>query len=268
MTEHAGARPSHVWLKNLRVDMSKGFIAIIFCAFIASFGQSTDIAEYCQALTGELAACKNHLAECEALRKDFTLRSEDRERAIATENAKLKAEIQRLLKKKQALAEEKQKLEAEQQRLQQNHQACQLSLSIAEQTLEAKRIQLPKPLQETMLPPLQGDNLSSRLRRFLESIDSIRDFDQQLQKPVPTILTGPDGIQREFQLLYLGLTSAYAVAPEAKIAGFGIRQNDEWKWHWQQDNFSVIAQAIEISSGKRPPALLHLPVPTDEGDGQ
>ncbi|MBR4902412.1 MAG: DUF3450 family protein [Victivallales bacterium] len=248
--------------------MSKLATSILFCALVALYGQTSDVAEYCQALTGELAACKNHLAECEALRKDFTLRSEDRERAIATENAKLKAEIQRLLKKKQALAEEKQKLEAEQQRLQQNHQACLTPLSVAEQALEAKRNQLPKPLQETMLPPLQGDNLSSRLRRFLESIDSIRNFDQQLQKPVPTILTGPDGVQREFKLLYLGLTTAYAVAPEAKIAGFGIRQNGDWELHWRQEYFPAIAQAIEISSGKRPPALLYLPVPANEGDGQ
>jgi hypothetical protein len=248
--------------------MSKGFIAIIFCAFVASLGQSTDIAEYCQALTGELAACKNHLAECEAQRKDFAIRSEDRERAIAVENAKLKSEIQRLLKQKQLLIEKKQKLEAEQQRLQQNHQDCLTPLSVAEQALEAKRNQLPAPLQETMLPPLQGDNLSSRLRRFLESIDSIRDFDQQLQKPVPTLLTGPDGVQREFQMLYLGLTTAYVVAPEAKIAAFGNRQNGNWEWHWLQDYSPAIAQAIEISSGKRPPALLPLPVTTIEGDGQ
>ena len=119
-----------------------------------------------------------------------------------------------------------------------------------------------------MLPPLQGDNLSSRLRRFLESIDNIRDFDQQLQKPVPTILTGPDGVHREFQLLYFGLSTAYAVAPEAQIAGFGIRQNGDWEWHWWQDYVPAIAQAIEISSGKCPPALLNLPVPTKEGDGQ
>ena len=248
--------------------MSKRFISIIFCYVLASFGQSTDVAEYCQALTGELAACKNHLAECEAQRKDFAMRCEDRERAIAVENAKLKSEIQRLLKQKQLLIEEKQKLAAEQQRLQQNHQACLTPLNIAEQALEAKRNQLPEPLQETMLPPLQGDNLSSRLRRFLESIDSIRDFDQQLQKPVPNLLTGPDGIQREFQMLYLGLTTAYIVAPNAKIAAFGIRQNGDWKWHWQQDYFPAIAQAIEISSGKRPPTLLYLPIPTNEGDGQ
>ncbi|MBR4372163.1 MAG: DUF3450 family protein [Victivallales bacterium] len=248
--------------------MSKRFISIIFCAFIASFGQSTDIAEYCQALTGELAACKNHLAECEAQRKDFIMRGEDRELAIAAENAKLKSEIQRLLKQKQSLIEEKQKLATEQQRLQQNHQACQSPLSIAEQALEAKRPLLPEPLQETMLPPLQGDNLSSRLHRLLESINTISNFDQQLQKPVPTILTGPDGIQREFQMLYLGLSTAYVVAPNAKIAAVGICQNGDWKWHWQPDYFPAIAQAIEISSGKRPPTLLYLPVPTNEGDGQ
>ncbi|MBO7621595.1 MAG: DUF3450 family protein [Victivallales bacterium] len=248
--------------------MSKFSIIILLCALVASYGQTSDIAEYCQALTGELAACKQYLAECEAQRKDFAMRSEDRERAIAVENAKLKAEVQRLLKQKQLLIEKKQKLEAEQQRLQQNHQDCLTPLIVAEQALEAKRNQLPAPLQETMLPPLQGDNLSSRLRRFLESIDSIRDFDQQLQKPVPTILTGPDGVQREFPMLYLGLTTAYVVAPEAKIAAFGNRQNGNWEWHWRQDYFSAIAQAIEISSGKRPPALLPLPVTAIEGDGQ
>ena len=248
--------------------MSKFSIIILLCALVASYGQTSDIAEYCQALAGELAACKQYLAECEAQRKDFAMRSEDRERAIAAENAKLKAEIERLRKQKQLLIEEKQKLAAEQQQFHESREACLKSLSPAEQALESKRQQLPQALAETMLPPLDNDNPTARLRRFLESIDGIREFDQQLQKPVPTILTGPDGIQREFQLLYLGLSTAYAVAPEAKIAGFGIRQNGDWEWHWRQDYFPAIAQAIEISSGKCPPALLNLPVPTKEGDGQ
>ncbi len=247
--------------------MSKFSIIIILCALVASYGQTSDIAEYCQALAGELAACKQYLAECEAQRKDFAMRSEDRERAIAAENAKLKAEIERLLKQKQLLIEEKQKLAAEQQQFHEKREACLKSLSPAEQALESKRQQLPQALAETMLPPLDNDNPAARLRRFLESIDGIRAFDQQLQKPVPTILTGPDGIQREFQLLYLGLSTAYAVAPEAKIAGIGIRQNGDWEWHWRQDYFPAIAQAIEISSGKRPHALLPLPV-TIKGDGQ
>ena len=247
--------------------MSKFSIIILLCALVASYGQTSDIAEYCQALAGELAACKQYLAECEAQRKDFAMRSEDRERAIAAENAKLKAEIERLRKQKQLLIEEKQKLAAEQQQFHESREACLKSLSPAEQALESKRQQLPQSLAETMLPPLDNDNPAARLRRFLESIDGIREFDQQLQKPVPTILTGPDGIQREFQLLYLGLSTAYAVAPEAKIAGFGIRQNGDWEWHWRQDYFPAIAQAIEISSGKRPPALLPLPV-TIKGDGQ
>ena len=248
--------------------MSKLATSILFCALVALYGQTSDIAEYCKALTGELAACKKYLAECEVQRKDFSMRSADRERAIAVDNAKLKSEIQRLLKQKQLLIEEKQKLEEEQQQLQQNHQSCLPPLSVAEQALETKRVLLPKPLKETILPPLQDDNLSSRLRRFLESIDSILKFDQQLQKPEPTILTGPNGIQREFQLLYLGMSTAYAVAPEAKIAGFGIRQNGDWEWHWRQDYFPDIAEAIEISSGKRPPALLQLPVTIIKGDGQ
>ena len=247
--------------------MSKFSIIILLCALVASYGQTSDIAEYCQALAGELAACKQYLAECEAQRKDFAMRSEDRERAIAAENAKLKAEIERLQKQKQLLIEEKQKLETEQQQFHESREVCLKALLPAEQALEAKRQQLPQALAETMLPPLDNDNPAARLRRFLESIDGIREFDQQLQKPVPTILTGPNGIQREFQLLYLGLSTAYAVAPEAKIAGFGIRQNGDWEWHWRQDYFPAIAQAIEISSGKRPPALLPLPV-TINGDGQ
>ena len=248
--------------------MSKFSIIILLCALVASYGQTSDIAEYCQALAGELAACKQYLAECEAQRKDFAMRSEDRERAIAAENAKLKAEIERLRKQKHLLIEEKQKLAAEQQQFQESREACLKSLSPAEQELESKRQQFPQAWAETMLPPLDNDNPAARLRRFLESIDGIREFDQQLQKPVPTILTGPDGIQREFQLLYLGLSTAYAVAPEAKIAGFGIRQNGDWEWNWRQDYFPAIAQAIEISSGKRPPALLLLPVTIIKGDGQ
>ena len=159
--------------------MSKFSIIILLCALVASYGQTSDIAEYCQALAGELAACKQYLAECEAQRKDFAMRSEDRERAIAAENAKLKAEIERLRKQKHLLSEEKQKLAAEQQQLHECREACLKTLLPAEQALEAKRQQLP----------------------------------------------------------------------------------------WWQDYVPAIAQAIEISSGKRPPALLPLPV-TIKGDGQ
>ena len=156
--------------------MSKLATSILFCALIALYGQTSDIAEYCQALAGELAACKQYLAECEAQRKDFSMRSEDRERAFLTENAKLKAEIERLQKQKQSLLEEKAKLSAEKQRIYENRQAYLQSLTPAEQSLEAKRQRLLQPLAEAMLPPLSSDNPASRFRRFQESIDGIRDF--------------------------------------------------------------------------------------------
>jgi hypothetical protein len=245
--------------------MSKLATSILFCALIALYGQTSDIAEYCQALAGELAACKQYLAECEAQRKDFSMRCEDRERAFSTENAKLKAEIERLQKQKQSLLEEKAKLSAEKQRLHENRQACLQSLTPAEQSLEAKRQQLPQSLAEAMLPPLSSDNPAARFSRFQESINSIRDFTKQPVKPISTVLTGPDGVQREFQILQLGLTFAYAVAPEAKIAGIGFQTDGVWTWQWKEECFPAIHKAVDICSGKHPPVLLPLPAITGEG---
>ena len=170
--------------------MSKLATSILFCALIALYGQTSDIAEYCQALAGELAACKQYLTECEAQRKDFSMRSEDRERAFSTENAKLQAEIERLQKQKQSLLEEKAKLSAEKQQLHENRKACLQSLTPADQALEAKRQQLPQSLAEALLPPLSSDNPAARVRRFQESIDSIHDFTRQPPKPISAILTG------------------------------------------------------------------------------
>ena len=196
------------------------------------------------------------------------MRSKDRERAFSTENAKLKAEIERLQKQKQSLLEEKAKLSAEKQRLYENRQACLQSLKPAEQSLEAKRQQLPQSLAEAMLPPLSSDNPTARFRRFQESIDSIQDLTKQPPKPISAVLTGPDDIQREFQILQLGLSFAYAVAPEAKIAGIGFQTDGVWTWQWKDEWFPAIRKAVDICSGKHPPVLLQLPAITGKGGGK
>lgn len=247
--------------------MPKLAIFILFCALVASYGQQSEIADYCQALAGELAACKNHLAECEAQRKDFSMRCQDRERELTAENAKLKAEVQRLLKQRQSLLEEKEKLEAENRSLQQTKQACLNPLAVAEQSLESKRNQLPASLRETMLPPLESGSPYARLRRYLDSLESIRDFTRQPPKPLPMTLTGPDGIQREFQILQLGLSFAYAVAPEAGLAGYGVQSDGTWSWQWKPEWSPIIKNAVDICSGKCPPALLPLPLPPFSMEG-
>ena len=226
------------------------------------------MADYCHALTGELEACKKYLIECEALQRDFLMRSQDREKAIEKDNAKLKEEIQKLLKHKQKLVEEKTRLVSERQSLSQTHSECEHPVAQAEQTLESCKAQLPKQLRETLLPPLAGEDLAARMRRFLDSLETIKDFNRQSSTVATEWMEGPDGIRREYQVLYFGLSLAYAVCADAKSTGMGLRHGTEWTWQWNSEWHPVITKVLGIRLGKRPPELLHLPLPPIPNGGE
>ncbi|MBP5640832.1 MAG: hypothetical protein J6X55_15225 [Victivallales bacterium] len=249
--------------------MNKHLPFFIFLSLLSLAESSPkEIADYCHALSGELEACKKYLIECETQQKDFILRSQDREKAVEKDNARLKSEIEKLLKEKQLLLAAKGSLAAEHQSLAQTHAECERPIEQAEQTLEFQKALLPNSLAETLLPPLKSDDHAARLRRFLDSLEAIREFNRQAPPPVSHVIKGPDGIVHEFQIIYFGLSLAYAFCNEAEIAGMGIRQGGEWTWQWNSEWVPLIRKAFEIRIGKRPPELLRLPMPPISRGGE
>ena len=108
------------------------------------------------------------------------MRSEDRERAFLTENAKLKAEIERLQKQKQSLLEEKAKLSAEKQRLYENRQATVIQHPVplsSQATVSAapKHVQTATQTQKT-------ENIVEEKMPSSETADSISDALKRVRK--------------------------------------------------------------------------------------
>ena len=225
------------------------------------------MSEYAFALTGELAACKKYAAECEALQRDFAMRSQERERLAQKEIARLKAELLHLQSQKKALLESKNILDAEFKALEDEFQILRQPLSAAEQRLEGQKKYLPDTLRETLLPPMQGDDLAARLNRYLETIATIKDFSRNLQKPFPMKIQGADGETREYQVLLLGLSLALAYSEASGNAGIGIRQGETWRWTWNKNWNTPISKAAGICSGTRAPELISLPLQSILNEG-
>ena len=225
------------------------------------------MSEYAFALTGELAACKKHAAECEALQRDFAMRSQERERQAQKEIARLKGELLRLQSQKKTLLESKKKLDAECLALEYELQILRQPLSAAEQRLEEQKKYLPATLRETLLPPLHGDDLAARLNRYLETIASIKDFSRNQQKPFPMKIQGADGEIREYQVLPLGLSVALAYSEASGDAGIGVKQGENWKWKWDKSWHGPISKAVGICSGSRAPELISLPLQSILNEG-
>ncbi len=229
--------------------------------------QQGNLHEYAFALTGELAACKKYAAECETLQRDFAMRSQERERLAQKEIARLKAELLRLQSQKKALLESKNKLDAECHALEDGLQLLRQPLSAAEQRLEEQKKYLPETLRETLLPPLQGDDIAARLNRYLETIASIKDFSRNLHKPFPMKMQGADGEMREYQVMMLGLSLALACSEASGNAGIGIRQGENWQWNWNKTWHAPISKAMGICSGTRAPELIPLPLQSIINEG-
>ncbi len=225
------------------------------------------MSEYAFALTGELAACKKYAADCEVLQRDFVMRSQERERLAQKEIARLKAELLHLQSQKKALLESKNKLDTECKALECESQILQQPLSAAEQRLEEQKKYLPDTLRETLLPPMQGDDLAARLNRYLETIATIKDFSRNLQKPFPMKIQGADGEIREYQVLLLGFSLALAYSEASGNAGIGIRQGENWRWTWDKNLHSPISKAAGICAGTKAPELIFLPLQSILNEG-
>ena len=237
----------------------KLLLAFLLIATMAG-AQQANLSEYAFALTGELAACRKYLAECEAQQRTFAMRVQEREREAQKEIQRLKSEIQRLQKQKQALLKRKQSLEAESNTRKQEIDAVLPSLAAAEQNLEKQKAFLPDDLRETLLPPLNGEDIAARTSRYVDTVAAIENFAENTQKPLPQKISLTDGAIQEYQVLMCGLSLALAYSEGTDNAGIGVRNGETWQWTWNKKWHGPIKKAAEICSGSRPSELLPLPI--------
>jgi hypothetical protein len=138
----------------------------------------------------------------------------------------------------------------------------------SETRLQTLLPQLPPPLVTQLEPMLSGlsetpltpQNFGSRLKNTLEVLALIEQFDRDLHHS-RLILADPSGEKREMDVLFVGLSLAYAVPPQQNLGGIGRPGPAGWTWQWQADASPAIRRALAIYRKERPAEFVQLPVP-------
>ena len=142
----------------------------------------------------------------------------------------------------------------------------------AEEKLLAWRKRLPAPFSEKTSslfdriknPP--DPSVGRRLQIVLELYAEIGKLQNSIHLE-QQVIQDSDGTEREFAVIYLGLTAAYAVSGDNKEAGYAFPGRDNaWKWHWDSGLASRVRAAVEIYRKVRISEYVDLPLHINEKD--
>ena len=136
-----------------------------------------------------------------------------------------------------------------------------------EASLLSRQGALPDPLNRRFAPlfarfsqsevPLE--EIPSRLSELLSAYTEISAFASGVTV-ASVMIPEENGFSREYQVLYLGLASAYALSPDGHSAAVGQPGEAGWQWHFEPAWAKHIAKAIAIAEGHRPAELASLPM--------
>ncbi len=119
---------------------------------------------------------------------------------------------------------------------------------------------VPEGLRNSLPPPVpDATSILYRLQAVMNLTAAIHQLDQSITQN-RQLMDSPDGGRRQFDVLYLGLSQAYAVSPDNRLAGHGFRHNGNWNWSWNPEWANPIRQAIRIHQNDLPPRWVRLPV--------
>ena len=196
--------------------------------------------EQCLALEGELAAAKAHLADVLAILSDKEKQMVGKRASleeIEKETAQLKARLEALLPQ----------------------------LRAAEKAFLKLCIVFPPPLAIKLAPIWQRlekpcnnpEEVPDRLAALLSAYADIRDFAGKV-----TLSTAcppaEKGSLREYDVLYLGLVSAYALSKDGSEAAYG--QPIGRVWTFDATLAKPISRALDVASGQVSAELVPLPM--------
>lgn len=242
------------------------------CALATSLlasAQSMTFAEHCTVLAAELAAWKTTHDNRAAQLKSLEIQVSEQLHNLTQQLTQAQNANQKFLAQKQALEAKLTELENQQKRLADKRKQILQKLEGLEQSLESRRVSLPEPLAEQLLPPLAGQNehnLHSRALRLQTSLQLCANFAQKQPVVHYTTLSGPDGTMRNTTIIYLGLDTAFAIQDQS--AALGTSSANGWNWNWNHNWTEALQKASDIIAGLTRPSLLSLPIPTANGGQQ
>ena len=201
------------------------------------------------------------------------------ERVWQEQKARLQDEINLLLKEKAILEEDlaemqkrKSSHEAERAKLIQSKEISQDALDKVLPALSRYEANLKK--WRKLLPP----SLSSPLDKLFDKLEMGREqsVSQRLQfilslwgeierlqsnvHVVKEIIRTNSGREREFEIIYLGLTQGYCVSEDGKFAGIGRPAKDGWVWKWCPQIANEVRKGIDFYKHEKIAEFVKLPL--------
>ncbi len=162
------------------------------------------------------------------------------------------------------------------------HASLQQIQKEIEPILEDKTAEL-KPLfqriPETLLSAACTDtlrelnvlNTSMSPARRLQLLTQVLSEIESLQNhchPTRELIRVGSNQRREMDVVYLGLSRAFAVSPDDSTAAIGISTETGWQWNEDFDITKDVRNLVSILNAKVPPALVTLPMAGHREEGQ
>lgn len=126
--------------------------------------------------------------------------------------------------------------------------------------LATARAAVPNGLDEDLqIDRPASDRVVVRLRNALAWAEGVHRLDQEIHHH-RQLMDVPEVGRLQLDLLYLGLSQAYAVSRDDRVAGHGVWNGSQWSWSWDPAWAPVVRAAVQIHEGQQAPRWLHLPI--------
>jgi hypothetical protein len=143
-------------------------------------------------------------------------------------------------------------------------------LDKAEKDILTFKPYIPEPLYPSLKKEFESianlknrDDIIDRLRNLVSLYLKIETMEHETHL-VRDIFTIKDGTKVEMQVLYIGLSQAFAVSSDGKNAQIGKPAESGWEWRDRSEFAAEIQKAILVYSREVPPEILNLPISVKE----
>lgn len=119
---------------------------------------------------------------------------------------------------------------------------------------------LPASLTESLSREFDaGGDAVEQLGRLLQDSMTFLNLDQQTHA-TQISLVAPDGLERRFEAVLLGLSQAYIVSSDGQLAAHGFSVGNSWQWSWESALVPRVQAALRIARGIAAPRRISLPL--------
>jgi len=191
----------------------------------------------------------------------------ERELSIAEiEKTELKEELKTVSKQQEDIGNNIESLINQKFELEQAVNGLIPVLDKAEKDILSFKPYIPKPLYPSVEKDFESiskvknrNDIIDRLRKLVSLYLKIETMEHETHI-VREIFTIKDGTKVEMQVLYIGLSQAFAVSSDGKNAQIGKPSTGGWTWVDNSNIASEIQNAIMIYSQEVSPKIINLPI--------